>query len=76
MTIGELIDFHLSIQQPGSLIGFADLYGDEVEALKAVIQSHYGSEKAWLDLPESEELPPEVEEKAKRLIELYEDWRS
>ena len=76
MTIGELINFHLSIQQPGSLIGFADLYGEEVEALKAVIQSHYGSQKAWLDLPETEKLPLEVEERAKRLMKLYEDWRS
>lgn len=75
MTIGELIDFHLSIQQPGPLVGFADLYGDEVEALKDAIQSHYGSQEAWLALPETEELPPEIEQRAKLLIKLFEDWK-
>ena len=75
MTIRELIDFHLSIQQPGSLLGFADLYGDEVEALKTAIQSHYGSQNAWLALPETDEVPPEIEKHANRLIKLYEDWK-
>ena len=75
LTIGELIDFYLSIQQPGSLVGFADLYGDEVEALKDAIQSYYGSQEAWLALPETEELPLEVEQQAKVLIKLFEDWK-
>ena len=30
MTIGELIDFHLAIQQPGSLIGFDQLFADQI----------------------------------------------
>ena len=76
MTIGELIDFYLSIQQPGSLVGFADLYGDNIEALKASVQSHYGSQEAWLALPETDELPGEIEETAKRLIAKFEDWKS
>ena len=75
MTIGELIDFYLSIQQPGSLVGFADLYGDDVEKLKAAIQSHYGSQEAWLKLPESDFLPKEIEEKAERLVSKFEDWK-
>jgi hypothetical protein len=75
LTIGALIDFYLSIQQPGSLVGFADLYGDDIEALKASIQSHYGSQEAWLALPEEEELPEEIAVRAGRLIGCYEDWK-
>lgn len=74
MTIGALIDFYLSIRQPGSLVGFADIYEDDIEALKATIQEHYGSQEAWLALPESETLPEEIAEKAERLVKLYKEW--
>ena len=48
MTVKELIDFHLSIQQPGALIGFSELYADRIDELKQAIQDHYGSQEAWL----------------------------
>ena len=64
MTIEELIDFYLSIQQPGSLVGFTDLYGEEIEKLKSMIHSHYGNQEAWLSLPETDTLPPEIEAQA------------
>jgi len=75
VTIGELIEFNLEIQQPGALLGFTDLYGDEIEGLKAAIQEHYDSQEAWLALPESEPLPPEIDEKAQKLVEKYQDWK-
>ncbi len=75
MTVGELIDFYLSIQQPGSLIGFTDLYGEDIEKLKTSIQSHYGSQEAWISLSETETLPAEIETVSVRLMGLYEDWK-
>ncbi len=75
MTIGELIDFNLAIQQPGSLVGFADLFGEDTESLKAAIQEHYGSQEAWLLLPESTELPGEITRKAESLVQKFEDWK-
>ncbi len=75
LTVGELIDFHLAIQQPGALIGFDQLYADRIEALKQAIQEHYGSEEAWLSLPESSELPDSVEQHTRELVKLYEDWK-
>ena len=75
MTIGALIDFYLSIQQPGNLVGFADLYGDDIESLKASIQNHYGSQEMWSALPEEEDLPVEIAQRAERLIDCYEDWK-
>jgi hypothetical protein len=76
VTIEELIDFYLSIQQPGSLVGFTDLYGEEIEKLKSMIHSHYGNQEAWLSLPETDTLPPEIEAQASRLVENYNDWKS
>jgi flagellar hook-associated protein FlgK len=75
LTIGELIDFNLAIQQPGSLVGFADLYSEDVESLKTAIQEHYGSQEAWLSLPESTELPDAVSRKAESLVEKFEEWK-
>lgn len=75
MTIGELIDFYLSIQQPGNLVGFTDLYGDEIESLKEAIQTHYGSQEAWIALPEADELPEELAKRAERLAGSYKDWK-
>ena len=75
MTIGELIDFHLAIQQPGALIGFDQLHADQIEALKQVIQDHYGSEETWLSLPESTALPEPIERHARKLVKLYEEWK-
>ncbi len=75
MTIGELIDFNLAIQQPDSLVGFADLYSEDVELLKSAIQEHYGSQEAWLSLPESTELPDGINRKAESLVEKFEDWK-
>jgi hypothetical protein len=76
LTIGELIDFNLAIQQPGSLVGFADLYGEDIESLKAAIQDRYGSQEAWLLLPESTELPDAIGRKAESLVEKFEDWKA
>ena len=76
MTVGELIGFHLSIQQPGSLVGFTELYAEDIERLKSAIQDHYGSQEAWLSLPESEDLPEGVERLAKQLIELHTSWKA
>lgn len=75
MTIGELIDFYLAIRQPAALLGFADLYEDDIESLKQAIQEHYGSQEAWLALPESDPLPEDIDKQAKKLVEKYEDWK-
>jgi hypothetical protein len=75
VTIGELIDFHLAIQQPGLLIGFDQLFADQIAALKQTIQDHYGSQEAWFALPEDTALPEPVEQVAVELVKLYEDWK-
>lgn len=75
MTVGELIDFTLSLRQPGALIGFDTLYGDRIEALKVAIKEHYGSEEAWLALPESAPLSDEIERMAQDLVKQYEAWK-
>jgi len=76
VTVRELIDFHLAIQQPGTLVGFTELYADAIEELKAAIQEHYGSQEAWLGLRESEVLPETVENVAKRLVTLHASWKA
>lgn len=75
MTVGELIDFHLAIQQPGALIGFGQLYADRIDALKEAIQDHYGSQEAWFALPEDTTLPDAIDQRAVKLVELYEEWK-
>lgn len=75
MTVKELIDFHLSIQQPGALIGFSELYADRIDELKQAIQDHYGSQEAWLALSEDTELPDPIQSRASKLVRLYDDWK-
>jgi hypothetical protein len=75
MTIRHLIDFYLSIQLPGDLLGFDSLYAEELEGLKQKIQDHYGSQESWLERDEDEELPMEITEVAEGLIQKYSVWK-
>ena len=76
MTIGDLIDFHLAIKAPGQLIGFDTLYGDELDTLKQKIQEIYGTQEAWLERSEKEELPEEIARMADDLVGKYKEWMS
>ncbi|MDA0746003.1 MAG: hypothetical protein O2954_05750 [bacterium] len=74
MTVQELIDFYLSIRRPGGLLGFDSVFEEELEALKAAIQAHYGDQEAWVQLPEDAELPEGITQRAEELVEKYEAW--
>ena len=73
MKVSELIDFYLSIRQPGQLIGFDSLFQEDLETLKLAIQDHYGDMESWLSLPEETELPAPIASKANDLLRKYED---
>lgn len=75
MTIGNLIDFYLKVRTTGQLLGFDSLYSGELEALKQKIQESYGTQKAWMDRSESEELPEDLARLADDLVEKYDIWR-
>ena len=75
MRIRDLIDFHLAIRTPDSLLGFDSLYADDLERLKWKIQDYYGSRDAWLNRDEDEALPEEIEAPAAELMKRYEEWK-
>ncbi len=74
MKVRELIDFYLAIRTPGRLLGFDSVFSGDLDALKSAIQTHYGSQEAWLALPEDADLPDEIAQIAQDLIEKYEAW--
>lgn len=75
MTIRDLIDFYLSVQTPGQVMGFDSLYADDLEALKRKIQEAYGSHDEWIARDEDEPLPPELDAAARDLVEKFEAWQ-
>ena len=76
MTIRELIDFYLAIQSPGNLLGFDNVFSQDLEALKMAIQEQYGHQNTWLDLPEDTELPKKITDMAQTLVKQYDAWNA
>ena len=68
MTVGELIDFYLSVRQTGDLLGFDSLHEVDLEALREKIHSFYGDRDAWLDKPE------EIGNPALDLVDKFSIW--
>jgi hypothetical protein len=74
LTVGELIDFYLSIRQKGDLLGFDSLYEADLEGLREKIQRFYGDRDAWLAMPEDTELPEEIGTPALDLVDKFSIW--
>ncbi len=74
MRVRELIDFYLAVRTPGQLLGFDALFSQDLDALKSAVREHYGSQEAWLALPEDAELPGEIAGMAQDLMERYQAW--
>ncbi len=74
MRVQELIDFYLAIRTRGQLLGFDAVFSQKLDGLKGAIQTHYGSQEAWLALPEDAELPEEIARMAQDLIAEYQAW--
>lgn len=72
MKVRELIDFYLTIRTPGRPLGFDLVFSGDLDALKNAIQTHFGSQEAWLALAEDADLPGEIARMARDLIEKYE----
>lgn len=74
MTVGELIDFYLSVRHTGDLVGFDSLYEEDLALLKAKIQEFYGERETWLAMPEDAELPEEIAVHASDLVAKFRSW--
>ena len=74
MTVGELIDFYLSVRHTCDLVGFDSLYEEALALLKAKIQEFYGERETWLAMPEDAELPEEIAAHASDLVAKFRCW--
>ena len=74
MKVRELIDFYLAIRPAGQLLGFGAVFEGDLNALKEAIRQHYGSQDAWLALPEDTDLPDEIARMAQDLLKKFDVW--